>query len=51
MSTIEILHVIEEERRRAARHSELVRAARSARVHRRTLADRIGRLIGRVDAD
>jgi hypothetical protein len=47
MSTIEILHVIEDERRREARRAELSRLARDGRVHRRPLSERIGRLIQR----
>ncbi|HEY3524456.1 MAG TPA: hypothetical protein VGK63_12210 [Candidatus Limnocylindrales bacterium] len=46
MSSIELLQMIEDERRRALRRSELLRAVRTGRVHRRTLGDRIGRWIG-----
>lgn len=45
MSTIELLRVIEDERRRVARDAELVRAARSGRVHRRAIGERLGRLL------
>jgi hypothetical protein len=46
MSTIEILHLIEEDRRRQADQAELIRLARRApadRIHRRPFAERIGR--------
>jgi hypothetical protein len=43
MSTVEILRMIEDERRRAERQAELTRLARDARVHRRSLPDRVGR--------
>jgi hypothetical protein len=46
MSSIEVLQMIEDERRRAVRRSELVRAVRAGRVHRRAFGDRIGRWIG-----
>lgn len=49
MSTIELLTVIENERRRALRRSELVRALRAGRIHRRTVGERIGRWVTGAD--
>jgi hypothetical protein len=49
MSTIEQLRVIEDERRRALRRSELARMARTGRVHRRSLGERVGRWLGSRD--
>ncbi len=43
MSTIELLQVIEDERRREARRAELSRLVHDGRVHRRPLVERLGR--------
>jgi hypothetical protein len=46
MSTIEILQMIEDDRRRQAERSDLVRLARlasTARIHRRSVPARVGR--------
>jgi hypothetical protein len=46
MSTIELLQVIEDDRRRQAERSTLIRLARRAstgRIHRRSFPERVGR--------
>jgi hypothetical protein len=43
---IERLRMIEDEHRREMRRTELARAARVGRVHRRSFGERLGRWLG-----